>query len=341
MSAGLKSSAANRDQGGAVLIMALMIVSVVAGLAVKFTGDYQLGLAKAESRWHGAQARSYLAGAENLATFLLEQDLDPEVDHLMEPWAQEAPPFQIDGGWILASVEDAQSRLNLNDLGDPLDPDKALTDPTRYSEMQRRFIRLLQTFEEEDVPLNEDEAVVILEALVDWMDRDNEPSGFGGAEADYYRGLDPEYLPANDAFVSVEELRLVRHVGPQLMELLRPYLVVLPPGQNMNVNTLSLKMLRTINASSRLQPLGPMEVELLRQDWPEDGYHPDVQNFLSSPAWQGIGGEPPETSGLSVKSNYFMVNTTVSLVDQRRSMRSLMRRTGDDKFEVVRRADVY
>ncbi len=320
--------------------MALMIVSVVAGLAIKFTGDYQLGMAKAESRWHGAQARSYLLGAENLATYLLEQDPDPAVDHLEEPWAQEAPPFQIDGGWILASVEDAQSRLNLNDLGGTLDPNKALTDPSRYTEMQRRFIRLLQTFTEEDVPLNEDEAVVILEAIVDWMDPDNQPSGFGGAEADYYQGLDPAYLPANSEFVSVEELRLVRHVGPELMELLRPHLVVLPRGQSMNVNTLSMKLLRTINASDRLQPLGPTEVELLRQDWPEEGYHADVQSFLSSPAWQGIGGSPPDTSGLSVNSNFFLVSTTVSLVDQRRSMRSLMMRASDE-FEVVRRIDVY
>lgn len=324
--------------------MALMIVSVVAGLAIKFTGDYQLGLAKAESRWHGAQARSYLLGAENLAIYLLEEDPDITVDHLEEPWAQEAPPFQIDGGWILASVEDAQSRLDLNALGGPLDPDKAVTDPSRYSEPQRRFIRLLQTFEEEEVPLNEDEAAVILEAIVDWMDVDNQPSGFGGAEANYYQGLDPAYLPSNSAFVSVEELRLVRHVGEELMELLRPHLVVLPKGagaQGMNVNTMSMKLLRTINSKDRLQPLGPTEVELIRQDWPDEGYHPDVQSFLSSPAWQGIGGEPPDTGGLSVNSSFFLVNTTVSLVDQRRSMRSLMRRKSEEEFEVVRRTDVY
>lgn len=339
MSACLTLPGSRTDQRGAVLIMALLIVSLVAGLATRFTGDYQLGMAKAESRWHGSQARSYLLGAENLAIFLLEQDENPEVAHLLEPWAEEVPPFQIEGGWVLAAVEDAQARLNLNDLAGRLNPDRAHSDPRRYSEPQRRFIRLLQTFQEEGLPMNEDEAIAVLEAVVDWMDSDNEPSGFSGAEADYYQSLDPPYLPANSPFVSVEELRLVRHMTPELMELLRPYLVVLPPGQALNVNTVSLRLLRCISGSEELRPLDPMQVDLLRQEWPEEGFYGDVQGFLSNPAWQSLG-LTPDTSGLSVTTGFFQVEMTANLVEQRRSMSSLLMRA-DDSFQVIRRNDVY
>lgn len=320
--------------------MALLIVAMVSGLAIKFTGDYQLGLAKAESRWHGAQARSYMIGAENLAIYFLEQDEEPEVDHRLEAWAQEAPPFQIEGGWILAAVEDAQSRLNLNDLsGAPRNPELAHNDPARFSEPQRRFIRLLQTFEQEGFPMNEDEAIGILEAIMDWTDSDNEPVGFSGAEADYYQSLDPAYVPSNTAFVSVDELRLVRYVTTELMQLLRPYLVVLPPGQSLNINTMPPRLLRTINSSDTLMPLTEMEGELLAQELPEEGYFADVQSFSSSPAWQNMTGTP-DTSNLSVNTNHFMVNITVSLVEQRRSMRSLLVRS-QDSFEVLRRNDTY
>lgn len=344
MSACLKSPASSRvpavSQGGAVLIMALLIVSVVAGLAVKFTGDFQLGMARAESRWHGAQATAYLKGAENLAIYLLSED-DPAVDHREEEWAYEAPPFEVEGGWILASVEDASSRLNINSLLATLDPDKGHNDHERFSPPQRRFIRLLQTFEEEGLPMNEDEAIAVLEAVVDWVDPDSTPSGFGGAEVDYYQSLEPAYLPANSMFVSVDELRLVRYMTPELMELLRPYLIALPPGQSqgLNINTLPSKLLATITDERRLQPLTDMEVGLLQQEWPEDGFFSSVGDFSDSPAWQSIG-QTPNTDGLGINTSYFLVTAQVSLVQQRRTMLSLLQR-GPDSLEVVRRSDSY
>lgn len=327
------------SERGAVLIMALLIVSVVAGLAVKFTDEYQLGLAKAESRWHGAQARSYLLAAETVASYVLEMDPDPAVDYPEEGWGGETP-VELGGVWLFVSITDAQSRMNLNDLaGGNLNSQRAHSDPGRYTEMQRRFIRLLQTFDEEGVPLNPDEAIAVLEAVVDWIDRDNDVSGFGGAESEYYLGLDPEYLPANRPFASVEELRMVRHVTPELMELLRPHLEVLPAGLKTNVNTMSPRLLRTINSEEDLLPLSQSQVELLMQGWPVDGYYPDVNSFRGDTVWASLG-VIPETGTLSVSTSHFAVNTIASLVEQRRAMRSILRRSNDE-LEVVRRNDVY
>lgn len=349
MSACLKSFASDRHplgpalentrrQRGAVLIMALLIVSVVAGLSVKFTADFQLGMARAESRWHGAQTRSYLLGAENMAIYMLgEFGPEPDLAYRGEDWDVEFP-FEIDEAWGLVSVDDARSRLNLNDLSGTLDGQHAHNDWQRFSEPQRRFIRLLQSFEDQ-LPLNEDEAIAILEAVVDWIDPDDEMSGFGGAEADYYLSQDPAYRPANNYFVSVEELRLVRHVTPELMELLRPYLVVLPAGQGLNINTLPSTLLGTINTQERLQPLTDMDVALLQQDWPVDGFFGSVQEFSSNPAWQSIG-VTPNTQDLAVTTEYFLVSTQVSLVQQRRSMETLLRRDNNG-YQVVRRSDSY
>lgn len=327
------------SERGTVLIMALLIVGVVAALAVRFTADYQLGLAKAESRWHGAQARSYLLAAETVAQFVLEMDPDPAVDYPDEGWGGETP-VEFGGVWLFVSITDAQSRINLNDLsGGDLTSQRAPTDPQRYTEPQRRFIRLLQTFEQEGVPLNPDEAVAILEAVVDWLDPDNEVSGFGGAEADYYLGLDPEYLPANGEFKSVEELRMVRYITPDLMELIRPYIEVLPAGQSLNVNTMSPRLLRTLNSSDNLMPLSEVQAEQLVQGWPQDGYFVDVAAFQEDSVWASLG-VTPDTNGLGVGTSYFAVNTIASLVEQRRAMRSILQRNNDE-FVVVRRNDVY
>ncbi|WP_347332652.1 type II secretion system minor pseudopilin GspK [Marinimicrobium locisalis] len=347
LSACSKSSSPDRSkpgtQRGAVLIMALLIVSVVAGLAVKFTADYQLGLAKAESRWLGAQTRNHLLAAESITKFVLAEDQDPAVDYYEEGWGV-TQDIQLDGVWVTVAITDAQSYIDLNSLGEGVDQDKAISDPSRYSVAQRRFIRLLQTFEEQ-LPLNPSEAAAVLEAIVDWMDSDNTPSGFGGAEADYYVGLETEYQPANQAFSSVDELRLVRHVSEDLMQLIRPYLVVMPTqgqgqqGQQMNVNTMPRRLLRTINGANDLTPLDQAQVEMLLQDKAQQGFYQNVDTFRGSQGWQSLG-VTPETSNLGVTTSHFMLEAEATINEQRRAMRSILRRN-NDKVEMIQRKDIY
>lgn len=329
---------------GAVLIMALLIVSVVAGLAVKFTADYQLGLAKAESRWLGAQARSHLLAAESIAEFVLSEEMDPDpaVDYYEEGWGV-TQDIQLDGVWVTVAITDAQSYIDLNSLGGALDQDKAISDPSRYSAAQRRFIRLLQTYEDQ-IPLNQAEAAAVVEAIVDWVDADNTPSGFAGAEADYYIGLETEYQPANQPFSSVDELRLVRHVSDDLMQLIRPYLVVIPgqgqgQGAPMNVNTMPMRLLRTINGENDLTPLDPTQVEMLLQDKAQQGFYQDVNTFRGSQVWQSLG-VTPETSDFGVTTTYFMLEAEASINEQRRAMRSILKRE-NKTVTAIQRKDIY
>lgn len=343
----------NSHQAGAVLIMALLIVAVVAGLSIKFAGDYQLGLTRAESRWHGTQARAYMLGMENAALQLLvEADQNPEVDYLGEGWDTEVP-FEIDGGWLLARAVDASSLIDLNSLVGGEFGERSLTDPERYTEPQRRFIRLLQTFP--DLPIQLEEACTIIEAIVDWTDPDDNESGFGGAESYYYQGLPMPYNAANGPFRSVDELRMVRYITPELMFLLRPYVTVLPPpnpaggqpggqpGQNststLNVNTIPPHLLRTINAKSVLAPLGELEAQQLAEALPVDGFYATIDDFKAG--WDlAVGSGELDTTGLSVKTDFFWLYIQVDLVEQRRGMQSLIQREGQ-KFKVILRNDTY
>lgn len=56
----------------------------------------------------------------------------------------------------------------------------------------------------------------IADAILDWIDEDDEPRETG-AEVDYYSGLTPPYAPKNGPLETVEELLLVRGVTPQLL----------------------------------------------------------------------------------------------------------------------------
>jgi len=54
------------------------------------------------------------------------------------------------------------------------------------------------------------------EAILDWLDPDDEPRA-AGAESEYYSGLPSPYLPSNGPLDSVAELLLVRGVTPSLL----------------------------------------------------------------------------------------------------------------------------
>lgn len=336
---------------GTVLVLVLLIVALVAGLSVKFAAQYQLGLARAETRWHGTQARAFLEGTEEVAKLMFpEADIDTTIDYLGEPWGGEVP-IEDEGVSGFAKMTDATTQFNLNDLARPIDLTKPDGTPERYSESQRRFIRLLQTFP--DLPLDQNQAEVLLAGVVDWIDADENESGSGGAESNFYQGMKEPYRAANALFKSVDELRLVRgfNESPVLVTLLQPFVTVLPVADaGLNINTMDLvgpygkginNLLLCINGSTDLVPMNPADMEQFIASRKEPGF---ASKEEIKAAWDAMfAGKPLDLDGLNTTTKYFWLNSTVQLVDQRRSMRSLMMRGTDDpsKLRVIRRDDVF
>ena len=339
-----------QTERGTVLVLVLLIVALVAGLSVKFAAQYQLGLARAETRWHGAQARAFLEGTEEVAKLMFPQaDLDANIDYLGEPWGSEVP-IEDEGVTGFAKMTDATTQLNLNDLARPIDLTKPDGTPERYSESQRRFIRLLQTFP--DLPLDQNQAEMLLASVVDWIDQDENASGSGGAESDFYQGMKEPYRAANALFKSVDELRLVRgfNESPILVTLLQPFITALPVADaGLNINTLDLvgpygkginNLLLCINGSTDLVPSNPADMEQFISTRPATGF-PDKPGIAT--AWDAMfAGRPLDIDGLNTATKYFWLNSSVQLVDQRRSMRSLMMRGNEPgTLKVIRRDDVF
>jgi len=337
-------------QQGTVLVLVLLVVALVAALSVKFAAQYQLGLARAETRWHGAQARAFLEGTEEVAKLMFATaDIDPKQDYLGEPWGSEVP-IEDDGVSGIARLTDATTQLNLNDLATNFTPEKPVGSPERYTEQQRRFIRLLQTFP--DIPLGQDQAEYLLEAIVDWMDPDENESGQGGAESNYYQSMPQPYLPANAPFKSLDELRLVRgfNENPLLVMRLMAFVTVLPSSEGgavgMNINTMELRspvdkginnLLLTINDQGSLSPASESDAQQALKARPEIGFADTaaIQN-----AFPG-----KNVDQLNRDTKFFWLNASVQLVDQRRSMRSLMIRDTTPQnrptLKVIQRDDVY
>jgi general secretion pathway protein K len=316
-----------RRQSGAVLILALLIVALVAGLGIKFGGDYQLGLIRAENRWYGAQARAYAISAEAAAFYILSQD-DLAFDGPGEPWTY-PQTVEVDGGTLTLTMTDASGQLDLNLIGQKITNTSAgSASPERFTPAQRMFIRLLLIPKEPQ--LSQTDAEFIVDAIKDWADQDDD----GAAEENYYASLPDPYAPANRPFRSVEELQLVGGMTPELMRFVRPFVTLMDAPAPMNVNAMDPVLLRCLGAKTSFNPLEEAQAATLIP--PADEPYKDVGAFKNK---ANIFGEVE--GDFAVQTNLFWLRIDAELGDTHRSMRSLVKREGQKQFKVLRREDLY
>ena len=185
-----------RAQQGVALVTALVIVALTATAAALLINQQQLHIRRSANLFNSEQAQQYVLGAEAWAMRTLSQDrLDNDVDSLNEDWATVLPPIDIPGGAVTGYIVDLQGALNLNGLLKSGKVDAIALERTQ---------RLLGYAELDGGS--------VVQALIDWLDANIEPAGPGGAEDDFYLGLEQPYRAANRPMVSISELRLVRGV---------------------------------------------------------------------------------------------------------------------------------
>jgi general secretion pathway protein K len=314
-------------QRGAALVVALLVVALVTLLAVTLSRDFLLLLRRVENQLHAEQAQSYLRGAEGVARAVLMQDAQGggTRDSLDEAWGQELR-FATDFGWISGRLEDMQGRLNLNALG------YSEARQGSYSPVQERLIRLLQLLPLERA-LNLEEAQALTEAITDWIDADDEVSGFGGAESDYYARAEPAGRPANGPIAAPSELRRVKGMRADVYRALAPLVTVRPAiAGSLNVNTAPPLVLASINRRGDLRPLAEAELEALRVA--RAGPVEDAAGLL-----HGVLGEGQvEIEGLGVGSNWFMLAAETEFMGRSYRLNSLLRRNPDHSVQVVARS---
>jgi len=151
------------------------------------------------------QGRKAIEGDQNEP-----EDESENGDRLGQTGGSESGVDNDDSG---SESEDTESADGQNDAQS--DEQKKPTQPSWYSIFQSLLLNL-----ELDPSL--------ADALVDWIDTDDEVSGAEGAEDQYYLSLDPPYLPANQPLVSIGELINVKGFTSEVLQVLEPYIIALP-----------------------------------------------------------------------------------------------------------------
>lgn len=212
-----------RRERGVALVIVLGLVAVVAAWAADAAYEDMIALRLAENDTDAVRASQAATSALVLAARVLADDAKAgSTDDLEEEWAMETPPFPIDQGVVSGRIVDANRMLNLNDLVDA----KGRVQEAFRQVLKRLFARL-------ELDPN------LVDALADWMDADDLPSGPGGAEEASY--LDRPYRVKNARLDGIEELAMVSGFDPEVRARLAGFVTVAPVPESgitpVNVNT--------------------------------------------------------------------------------------------------------
>lgn len=243
-------------QRGAAMVVAMLILSIVTVFAASMAFDYQFSIRRVSNQMLMQQAYQYLLATEAIAGKALLQDLQNDaddeltVDRKSEIWAEEDMVFTVEQGAYTGTLTDLQGRFNLNSLKPPVVAAGDFAPQVPYTIQQGIFIRLLQAVGDEDFSISEQEAVAITESIIDWLDEDSMPTGFGCGEDDGYYNIEDRqpHRVANGPFYSVSELRLICNLPLELYYRLQDYVTVWPISgkASINLNTAGLPILRSV-----------------------------------------------------------------------------------------------
>ncbi len=137
------------------------------------------------------------ADKRGMATGVLLQRADKNIDCYWDLWALEFPEIPMDDGTLKIEIKDENAKINLSILANEV------TDKTPYYVITQRFFMNL------GLPMD------LADSIIDWVDIDDARFPYGAETSDYYMSLEHPYQAKNRELDSIDELLLVRGITPQ------------------------------------------------------------------------------------------------------------------------------
>ena len=330
-----------RKQTGVALITVMLIVALCAVIASQMSARMQIQVQGSANVAFNQQAYWYAMGAEALARRVLITDFkkDGNVTHLGQLWAQNETTYPVDFGEISGEIFDLQSCLNLNALRAPL-PKTGNTNGSNNAAGKNKvparlaFEILLSNIQLEE-EISQFEIDSMADSLTDWLDENNHITGSGGAEDDDYASREFPHLAANNFLASVNELRVVSHFTPAIINGIKPYVCIIPASDlhKININTLSAEQPELLQAllDSTLE-----EAERILTARPDEGFE-TIGEFHNLSEVTQLKLTDSVKEQFVVDSEYFTLKANASFNNSFFAMSSVMKVTNNKEIDVISR----
>ncbi|MEM8594155.1 MAG: hypothetical protein AAGF06_04980 [Pseudomonadota bacterium] len=358
-------------QQGIALVLALLVVSIVTAISVTLISSSYLRNKRVFRQIHSLEQKAAFSQVEAYAQKALKQDKEYDLtkqeterfDACTDLWGQVLQLPSPDGAGVLkGALSDLGGRFNVNSLR-PLDASGVKGDPNdnESDEVKRKlgtsgsgsfpnsqpqlvFINLLMQFNDSlSEPITVEMAKNITAALVDWLDKNNQPIEQYGAEESFYEGLGLNFRPANRTMTDPSELLQVLQVidntllASQLFELLLPNITVWPKDGPylLNVNAMSRELMVSvitpnlpIDPSAQYPQLTPNEVESV--NFPSsfellDDLTETINTVNEGVSEKGMSVDS-EALKLGIVSDTFELSSEVVMEDARRTLYTVLQR---------------
>jgi general secretion pathway protein K len=263
-----------------------------------------------------AQADQYAQAGLDWARGVLVEDLrsGAAVDSLDEGWAKPIAALPIERAVVSGAIVDEQGKFNLNNL---------VSGTSKSAPDMEAFARLLGSL---------GLAPELSEAVLDWIDADQDLAGPAGAEDAYYLSLKKPYRAANRPMIQVDELYRVRGFDAAAVAKLRPYVTALPARTRVNVNTAGEAVLAAL-----LPKVPRMKIAQLVAD---RGSKP-LRTMQEVVQWASEAPAAEVMRDLDVRTGYFGVRVQVAQDDVELANDALVRRGDDATTAIVWRRPRY
>ena len=309
---------------GVALILTLLIVSLIVVLSLQFNTAMRSEVHAAYNLRDGMTLEYVAKSGFYSALAVLKED-DTAYDSLLDDWelmkgygAYSVTLFEEEASFDLA-IQDLERKIPINSLVN----DQGVPDENQKS-ILARFLNL------DEFNLESDQVDDIVEAIIDWLDQDDNTTGFGGAENSYYQSLEIPYSCRNGPMESIEELLLVKGITKELYEGtggnpgIADYLTIYGDG-NININTADKPVLKALSEDITDEVFEDL-----------DAYRKDENNedTLKNISWiQSVTGI--SLSGITVKSTYFEIIAVGKKDRMERTIHSIIKRGTNGELKTV------
>lgn len=307
---------------GVALVLVILMISIIIAVTLQLNISSRSEIYEAANLRDGIRAACVAKSGFYKGEALLTEDTNT-FDSLNEDWAKPelisaGSEALFDSGHFRLNIEDESGKIPINSLV----KDNGNEYNAGIRDLLTRFLSL------PEFDLDEQQVRDIVDTIKDWMDEDNEITGFG-AENMYYGGLEEPYSCKNASLDCIEELLMIKGItedlyyGTSETPGIANYFTLHSEGK-ININTTPNLILNALSDEITDEMVSNM-----------DEFRRDEENNLSEPGWykkvDGMSGITIKPELISTKSNTFRITSTGYLNSISKRVSGVIKRHSDGR----------
>ena len=307
-----------RRQRGVALITAILLVALATILAATIGYENAMTARRGTATFAFEQSLEVSKAAEAIAAYALRavRQSDHNYTYPGQAWAMPYGPVDLVPGVTLeAWLEDTQGRFNLNNLVN--------ADGSTNADSVLVLANLLTILglEPKWAPM-----------MADWIDSDTMPNNPDGAEDSVYLSQMPPYRAANMLITSASEILALPGFGRDRYLKLAPFITALPQGIGINICSARAELLNALGPAGTTNFSDPANLAKNRTE----GCFPAKQDFDA--LYSDAAARQKADAMVTVLSNYFTLNSIVTIGTTQFALYSLLHQEGDMRVRSIQRS---